>query len=46
MVLARAAAAAALLLPNTLDGRSDSPYLDSARDLVTYREGSGRGRGG
>jgi O-antigen ligase len=37
-------AAAALLLPNTLRWRSDNPYLDSARDVVNYKEGSGRGR--
>jgi len=34
----------ALLLPNTLRWRSDSPYLDSVRNVVDYREGSGRGR--
>jgi O-antigen ligase len=38
------AALAAVRLPNTLDWRSDSPYLDSARDVVNYREGSGQGR--
>ncbi|HEU4643542.1 MAG TPA: O-antigen ligase family protein [Gemmatimonadaceae bacterium] len=36
--------AAALLLPNTLDWKSDSPYLDSVRGVVNYRDGSGRGR--
>jgi O-antigen ligase len=36
--------AAVLLLPNTLNWRSDSPYLDSIRGVVNYREGSGRGR--
>jgi O-antigen ligase len=35
---------AALILPNTLDWRSDSPYLDSVRGVVNYREGSGAGR--
>jgi O-antigen ligase len=48
-VLSLAAAAAlgavlALLLPNALAWRSDSPYLDSLRDIADYREGSGRGR--
>ncbi|HEX7025337.1 MAG TPA: O-antigen ligase family protein, partial [Gemmatimonadales bacterium] len=37
-------AAAALLLPNGLDWRSDSPYRDTMRDLTNYRAGSGRGR--
>lgn len=39
-----AGVAAALLVPNTLNWRSDSPYLDSVRGVVNYREGSGRGR--
>jgi hypothetical protein len=46
-VLVAAAAAAALgavRIPNALDWRSESPYLDSARDVVNYREGSGQGR--
>jgi O-antigen ligase len=34
----------ALVLPNTLDWRSDSPYLDTAKSVVNYKEGSGRGR--
>jgi O-antigen ligase len=34
----------AMLLPNTLEWRSDSPYLDSLKDVANYREGSGRGR--
>jgi O-antigen ligase len=34
----------ALLLPNSLDWRSDSPYLDSVKGVVDYRGGSGRGR--
>jgi hypothetical protein len=37
-------AAAALLLPNGLSWRSDSPYSDTMRDLTNYREGSGHGR--
>jgi hypothetical protein len=43
-VVAGAGVALALLLPNTLDWRSDSPYLDTARSVVNYKEGSGRGR--
>ena len=34
----------ALLVPNGLDWKSDSPYLDSALGVVNYREGSGAGR--
>jgi O-antigen ligase len=34
----------ALFLPNSLDWRSDSPYLDSMKGMVDYRDGSGRGR--
>lgn len=37
-------AAAAILLPNELNWRSESPYLESATGVVNYREGSGRGR--
>ena len=44
LVIAGAGVAAALLLPNSLDWRSDSPYLETARGVVNYREGSGRGR--
>jgi len=47
LVLALAAAlgvAGALFLPNHLDWKSNSPYLDSAAGLVNYKEGSGRGR--
>jgi O-antigen ligase len=48
-VLALAGAAAlgavlALVLPNRLEWKSDSPYLDSLREIADYREGSGRGR--
>ena len=35
---------ASLLLPNTLEWKSDSPYLDTVTGVVNYREGSGRGR--
>jgi hypothetical protein len=34
----------ALVLPNSLDWRSGSPYLDSVRGVVDYRAGRGRGR--
>ena len=34
----------ALVVPNTLDWRSDSPYLETAQGIVNYKAGSGRGR--
>jgi len=34
----------AVALPNRLNWNSDSPYLDSARGVVDFRKGSGRGR--
>jgi O-antigen ligase len=34
----------AIALPNRLNWNSDSPYLDSARGMVDYKTGSGRGR--
>ena len=34
----------AIVLPNSLNWNSDSPYLDSARKMVDYSSGSGRGR--
>ena len=34
----------ALTLPNRLNWRSESPYLDSLTGVANYREGSGRGR--
>ena len=34
----------AMFLPNSLNWSSDSPYLDSARGMVDYTKGSGRGR--
>ena len=37
-------AGAALVLPNTLDWNSESPYMDTAKSVVNYKEGSGRGR--
>jgi O-antigen ligase len=39
-----AALVLALALPNRLNWRSDSPYLDSLVGVANYREGSGRGR--
>ena len=39
-----AGAAAAVLLPNHLNWRSDNPYLESATGLVNYKQGSGKGR--
>jgi hypothetical protein len=35
---------AALVLPNELEWRSQSPYLESVRGIVNYQQGSGRGR--
>jgi O-antigen ligase len=37
-------AMAAIALPNRLNWSSDSPYLDTARNVVDYKKGSGRGR--
>ena len=39
-----ASVAGALFLPNALEWKSDSPYLDSVTGVVNYRSGSGRGR--
>jgi hypothetical protein len=38
------AVTAAVFLPNRLNWRSDSPYLDSALRVADYESGSGRGR--
>lgn len=35
---------AAIVVPNRLEWKSDSPYLDSAAGLVNYKGGSGAGR--
>jgi len=43
-IAAGAGAVAAVVLPNTLEWKSESPYLESAAGLVNYKEGSGRGR--
>lgn len=37
-------AALALSLPNRLEWKSRSPYLESLKGVANYREGSGRGR--
>ncbi len=37
-------ATAAILIPNALNWKSDSPYLDTVTGVVNYREGSGHGR--
>jgi hypothetical protein len=34
----------ALVVPNALDWKSDSPYLDSVKGVINYHDGSGRGR--
>ena len=44
LVIAAAGSGLALVAPNTLNWKSDSPYLETARSVVNYREGSGRGR--
>ena len=44
LVAASIGVGAALVLPNTLDWRSDSPYLDTAKSVVNYKAGSGHGR--
>jgi hypothetical protein len=44
LAIAAAGGGLALVVPNTLNWRSDSPYLETARSVVNYREGSGRGR--
>src|SRR6476469_972094 len=41
---AAAGAIAAILVPNALNWKSDSPYLDTVTGVVNYREGSGHGR--
>ncbi len=44
LLFAAGGVAAALLIPNTLRWRSENPYLETARRLANYEEGSGRGR--
>ena len=43
-LLGLAGIAAAVLTPNTLEWRGDTPYLDSMRGVANYQEGSGAGR--
>lgn len=43
-VFAAAGVGAAVWLPNRLEWKSESPYLDSAVGLVNYKAGSGKGR--
>ena len=33
-----------IVMPNALNWSSESPYLDSARGMIDYKKGSGRGR--
>lgn len=44
LLFAGGGAVAAVTLPNALRWRSESPYLETARGVLNYREGSGRGR--
>ncbi len=44
LIAAAVGVVAALVLPNRLDWRSESPYRDSLRSVLNHREGSGRGR--
>jgi O-antigen ligase len=44
MLAAVICAMVAIVLPNTLNWSSESPYLDTARGVVDYKRGSGRGR--
>ena len=39
-----AGGASALVIPNTLDWNSESPYADTAHSIVNYSGGSGHGR--
>jgi O-antigen ligase len=44
LLLAAAATAGAIVVPNQLHWNSDNPYLETARSVVNYQEGSGAGR--
>ncbi len=44
IIAASIGVAAAWLLPNRLNWRSDSPYLESLAGMTNYKDGSGRGR--
>jgi O-antigen ligase len=43
-VLAGAGIAAAAVVPNALNWRSDNPYMETLTGVANYQEGSGRGR--
>ena len=43
-VAGMAGAGSALVIPNTLDWNSESPYADTAHSIVNYKGGSGHGR--
>ncbi|MGH7447037.1 MAG: O-antigen ligase family protein, partial [Longimicrobiales bacterium] len=43
-LLAGVGIAAAVFVPNSLNWRSDNPYLESITGVANYQEGSGRGR--
>lgn len=44
LLAAALGAMVSLVLPNSLNWNSESPYLDSARGMIDYKKGSGRGR--
>ena len=44
VVAAVAGGGVALVIPNALDWKSDSPYADTAQSMVNYKGGSGHGR--
>jgi O-antigen ligase len=44
LLFAGGGVAAAILIPNTLHWNSDAPYRETAKGIVNYQEGSGRGR--
>jgi O-antigen ligase len=44
VVVAAIAVGAAMFLPNALHWRAENPYLESMKGVVSYDEGSGRGR--
>lgn len=44
LALSAAGIAGALLAPNSLNWRSDNPYLESITGVANFQEGSGRGR--
>jgi O-antigen ligase len=44
LISAALGAGLALVIPNTLDWRSENPYLETAQGIVNYKGGSGHGR--